>query len=345
MNDQTRTFLIATNMSIAARIGLIVALVVAGFAIQLFAPTPIGWPFMILASLFAAAKGLSNTPNITGEPTWQNVTLDEFNRAGELLEKASGEGKRLNRYSLKSFVGCAGCAGFVVMLLLVCAALMAAVDGNVNEDGFFIPILGGGSVSALVFLNALALAAPVWLLGTVKPWEPPSFRMRFDQLSYIYKMFAVDADLTFTPALRIAKTKTGSTPLECKMMSNFKHAPAEFMGIQVQTSLNTVQGTDYPYTYAVLVAKLEFGLKGKAQALVETPPRGGFRTRWGATDNEKKEAKYAQYKDALVEIKKEGDVDIVVIRQNTSGNGYRTSPDEAAAVFNKALDLSKTLLG
>ena len=37
-----------------------------------------------------------------------------------------------------------------------------------------------------------------------------------------------------------------------------------FLGVQVQVSINSVQGKDYPYLYAVVLGKGNFSLPGKA---------------------------------------------------------------------------------
>jgi len=77
-------------------------------------------------------------------------------------------------------------------------------------------------------------------------------------------------------------------------------APASFLGVQVQVSINSVQGRSFPYAYAVIVARPEFGGWNRPGVL-EAPSR------------------------IVVERKKEGDVLIAVVRQQTTKqSGYHT---------------------
>ncbi len=142
----------------------------------------------------------------------------------------------------------------------------------------------------------------------------------------------------------VGTTAQGSVPVDCKLMIKFRDSDKNFMGIQVQTTLNSVQGTKYPYTYCVLIAKPEFGIREKIKQFIETPPPGGFSVGLFGDSNAKKEAKFARYRGCVIESKTEKDVQIVVVRQNTSGTGYRTSPEQAAVVFGAAHSLAVRVL-
>jgi hypothetical protein len=131
-------------------------------------------------------------------------------------------------------------------------------------------------------------------------------------------------------------------------MVKIKDTAPDFMGIQIQTSLNDVQGRKYPYTYCVLIARPAFNLIEKATKVVEMPPEGGSMVGFlglFADANDKKEAVFPRFEGSLVELKEEGEVDIAVVRQRTGGKGYTTFPDQAAAVFAAAYSLAKRVLG
>ncbi len=344
MNDSDKQFAIAPNMPLNTRYGLIIVLAIVGFTLQMLVNMILGLLFLIPVMLLCLSKGLDNRPNLQGSAEWKTATIDEFKKIVDLFNAADNFKQRSGAFSLSSSKGCGGCFLFCVFVGFG-AMILSAVAPAVTESDAFAPIARGGALSVLFVLDALALVAPLWLFGSIKTWEPPELRKRMAQLDFIYEQSKKGPDLDFIPNLLISKSNKGDVPIECKLTANIKDAPEGFLGIQIQTSLNNVQGTNYPYTYCVLVAKPEFGMLAKAKRLVETPPRGGFNTGLLATDNEKKESKFARYYDALIELKKENEVEIAVVRQNTKGTGYKTSQDEAYRVFTVAYDLAKKVLG
>jgi len=344
MNDSDKQFSIAAKMPLKTRYGLIFGLAIVGFTLQMLVNIILGLLFLVPAMLFCLSKGINSKPSLHGSPEWKAVTIDEFKKVQELFDAADKFKQRSGAFSLSSSKGCGGCFMFCVLVGFGAMMLSAAVPA-VSESAAFEPIARGGALSVLFVLDALALVAPLWLFGSIKTWEPPQLRKRMGQLNFIYEKSKGATDLDFIPNLLIRQSDKGDVPIECKLTANIKEAPEGFLGIQIQTSLNSVQGTIYPYTYCVLVAKPELGMLAKAKRLVEIPPAGGFRAGLLATDNEKKESKFARYYDALIELKKENDVEIVVVRQNTKGTGYKTSPDEAYRVFTVAYDLAKKVLG
>ncbi len=340
-------FLIAPKMAGWKRILWIVASLVFGFNLQVTVSLFWGWPFVLLAGLFAATKSISNEPAIKkSKGSWENVTENEFGLAETTLKVSRQFTKRVNSFSLKTAKGCFGCLLSLAGICIVALLIAAIVDVGINyEQDVFKPVLAGGPVAVLFAIDALTLFAPLFLAGGVKTWEPPNLAMKMEQLRAVRKAYQSRADLEFVPSLFLVKTEKGSVPTDCRLTAKVKGAPESFLGIQIQTSLNSVQSTTYPYTYCVLVAKPELGLAGKVKGLIQQPPAGGFKSRWGADSNTIKESRFARYREALVEVKKEGDVEIAVIRQNTSGTGYKTSPGQAATIFATALDLSERALG
>lgn len=323
---------------------LVAALAVIGIGIQLLFSIFIGWLFVLAAVLMGAAKGKSNKPDIRGTPDWQNVTLEELQHAAELLEKTRGVGSGLGKPTGACAAGC-GIQLFALTGVLVAAALTYTDDWSLGTEQL---ILQHGATRASTFfvlvLDAVTLLAPTALFARVKAWEPPNLRMRMDQLMHIHALASSDPGLEFQPSLLVAKTTNGSVPTDCRLMIKFRDADKSFMGIQVQTTLNSVQGTKYPYTYCVLIARPEFKLLTKSQRVIEVPPRGGFSVGWFADNNAKKEAKFARYDGMVVEIKVENDVEIAVVRQPTSGQGYKTSTSGAGEVYEAAYRLARAVL-
>jgi hypothetical protein len=270
--------------------------------------------------------------------------MDEIEDARKLIAESSRVKGANAPFQLGSGAGC----GLVVMVMLGlfmgALVLGAAIDRGTSGLS---PVARGGSVSTLFIIDGLTLLLPLWLFGRIGTWQPPNLHMRLAQIWSIYQAAYSDPTVEFRPSLQIAKSDEGSVPLDVRLMVKIKDCDPNFMGIQVQTAINDVQGRKYPYTYCVLIAKPEFRLADKAKKIVEMPPRGGFGVGLlglFADSNERKEAKYPRLGDAVVEIKKEGDVEIVVVRQATGGRGYTTSPDQACRVFSAAHSLAQSVL-
>lgn len=341
----TPEFVFAKGLAVRKRFWWIAGLAVLGVLIQLFASVFVGWVLVLIAVLLGVTRSVTNKPSSVRGGDWQNVTMAEVEEARELLAANDQARRAAGKWSCASAAGCFGAVVLLVCVGFVALVLLGVADQGVSERSAFLPVSQGGSVALLFVIDALTLFVPMWLFGGIKAWEPPHMRMRLEQLTHIQNALSSDARLEFQPSLQVAKTSGGSVPTDCKLMIKVKDAGPSFMGIQVQTSLNDVQGTKHPYTYCVLIARPEFGLTAKVKQAVEAPPRGGFMTGLFSDSNAKKEAKFARYADALVETKTQDDVDIAVVRQNTSGTGYKTSPDQALRVVNAALKLAFEVLG
>jgi hypothetical protein len=100
---------------------------------------------------------------------------------------------------------------------------------------------------------------------------------------------------------------------------NFQAIPYDFIGLQGQISINSVKGRPYPYFYIVLIAKHSFNLLKK----------------FGKKSFEK----------LVVERKKTGEVDVVVIRQRTTKtSGYHTNVKVQDYTLETGLKVAKSLL-
>lgn len=337
-------FVFAKKMRLGTRLVVLAGLAAAGIALQMLASVFWGWVFVFGAALLAAVRGQNNEPSWTGPGEWQNVTMDELKQVEELADKGRKALGEAGVFNPTSITGCTmGCL-LLVGIGLVTAMLAVVADQGISEATVLLPVIHGGSVALLFAVDALTMLAPIWLFGRVSAWEPPNLRPRIRQLTGIYEMLSSNSNLTFQPSLMVRETEGGSAPVDCRLMVGLRDASPDFMGIQVQTSLNSVQGKTYPYTYCVLIARPAFGLIGKAEKLIETPPSSGFATGLFSDSNEKKEAKFARYQGALVELDREGDVEIAVVRQNTKGSGYHTTPQQAATVFWAAFALARQIL-
>ena len=340
MPKLTPEFAFMKRTSIGDRVKWILITAAVGFGLQLFVHPVVGWFFVLAAALMGSMESKSNEPVITGKGEWQAVTVEEMQKARKLLGGAS---EVKSGGCAKS--ACSGCAT-VFLASIVGLVLFLAVDGGKVLD-VMAPVFDGGPLSVPFVVDVLTFALIIQLGGTATAWEPPNLRTKFEQMSGILAMEKANPQLGFLPNLQIAKTKEGTVPLDCKLLVKIKDADPNFIGIQVQTSFNKVQSQTFPYTYCVLLAKLEFGLTKKTE-MIEMPPKGGFSVGFlglFADENQKRESKFARFHGSLIELKREGEVDITVVRQDTSPNrGYTTSPSEALEVFSDAYLLAKMML-
>ena len=131
------------------------------------------------------------------------------------------------------------------------------------------------------------------------------------------------SDIQVLPMLSTRETREGGTvPMDARLMLKFLNAPEFFLGMQIQISMNNVQGKDYPYLYCVLIAKQEAKFFRKNKDRIKSPTR-----------------------KVIIENSQSEDVDVLVVRQRTSRtSGYHTNVSAATTVVYTALNLARDLL-
>jgi hypothetical protein len=164
------------------------------------------------------------------------------------------------------------------------------------------------SWAPLFAADAVVLFVPHWITGTRRGWRPLELRQQIQSLETAlgaierYK----EPPCQVQPMFQLAGSGKNRTPVGARVFIRFPDGPEDFLGLQFQVALNDVQGTKYPYLYAVIVAKRSFGLlQNHLPAVTHT-----------ATS-------------LTVEPSHEEDVEVIVIRQHTTKQtGYHT--DSAA---------------
>ncbi|MCX7003416.1 MAG: hypothetical protein NTV22_09095, partial [bacterium] len=115
----------------------------------------------------------------------------------------------------------------------------------------------------------------------------------------------------------LVKGKNVRMPQDVKFRVRLAGQKEEFLGLYGQTAINTVQGSSYPYFYAVLVAKKDFGLDR-------------LRQRTKAPSN------------MTLEFSQDGDVEVLVVRQTTTKtSGYHTADSVAQAIMAEGLRMAE----
>ncbi|MHC5212098.1 MAG: hypothetical protein ACYTG2_15370 [Planctomycetota bacterium] len=198
----------------------------------------------------------------------------------------------------------------------------SALDVTSTSGAMLFLVVGGGLVALAVLtggagrvlaLDALVLLLPHWVTGVRRILVRPKLITRVqalrDALEDCRERLA-DRSVHLLMLLGSGETRI---PSDVKFKVDAPALGTDFLGLYGQVVINEVQGASYPYFYVVLVAKQGFGLEAAAAAY-DPPPK------------------------LTCELKPEGAVEVLVLRQTTSKTGgYHTKPSAAARLLGEGL--------
>jgi len=195
---------------------------------------------------------------------------------------------------------------------LGCAAVLGVLA---LSGGVFFVLKGISPMLAGIWgADVLILLLPLWLSGFYLAWEPIELISKIATLQNVREFLREEPHPRWelTPMLEIATNHQGKqVPLDARLMLRRKKAPQGFIGIQVQVAINRGE----PYLYSVILAFKGFGLP-------ELIPSG------------------AAGKD-LIEVQPDSEVEVIVVRQETSDNGYWTDEEAQRRLLFRALELAE----
>jgi hypothetical protein len=183
---------------------------------------------------------------------------------------------------------------------------------------------------------------PLWFTGVRGYLRKNKLVIKIDLLEHIMRLLSSPSEVQVFPMLALAGTESGGKePEDARLMVKLIGAPDAFFGMQVQISINTVQGRDYPYLYCVLISKSGSGLLEGYARFVEEPKES-----IGASISEFFLGGSGLKAPKLVyEEQKTSDADILVIRQYAGKNtGYATAAPAAGEIVSRSLELAKKLV-
>jgi len=321
-------FILAKSLAYRTRMWLIAALLPAGLGLQLTLSFWAGLAVLLAASLLGMVEGYDAKPKVTAEQSWERVTPDEYAKIQLKAEQLRRWDEDLfditNTSGVLAFgAACAACAGGYLVL--------AANFGLPYNYWFFAGI------------DAVVVLFPLWFTGVREYLRKDQLVIKINLLKSVMELLNAPSEVQVFPMLALAKTEKGKTePEDARLLVKLVGAPAAFYGMQVQVSINSVQGKDYPYLYCVLIGKEGARLLEGYDRFLEKP-----KVSLTSSISEFLLGGLGLGGQRLVyEPQKNKDVDILVIRQFAQGNiGYSTNAPAAATLVTAALAMAKKLNG
>jgi len=300
--NESKAYLILDKISPRVRTVVSVMLIITGFLLQWSTRNILaGMPFIIICLLLNLVKSVTVKKVVAKDFQWQEVTPDR-------IEQVLAHCRAVKKFRSKNL----GCFFIFLVSLLFVA-------------GFVCPLLKEISLPFVLIatiINAVVLFSGLMLSGRKSAWMPPGLDIKAEIVKHIIDLPIIKSDpgLAVAPYLEIGRTEMGSFPNDTRILLRFTDAPDSFIGLQGQISINTVKSAMYPYFYAVLIARPEFGLFDK----------------------------YGSSKVSLdritIETKETDEVDVIVIRQTTTKtSGYHTNREMQNYILDISIKIAKSL--
>ncbi len=296
--EQTPSYVIFDKITPALRMVFSSILLLTGYLLQLSTRNALaGLPFVFFCMIMNLIKSVKVRAEQAEELKWQEVTAAKVDQVVEHC-------RRIKKFQSAN-LGC------VIIFLLVVGWISIMF-----LPAFRLPV----RYSALI-IDGVILIAGLALSGRKSAWLPNALNVKVAIVQRILlSALAKDPEAQVMPFLEVGQTKAGGTfPNDARLMVRFRNAPEDFIGVQFQISINNVKGTQYPYLYAVILAKTGFKLLEKFM-----DPK---------LDN------------LIMENEEADEVDVIVIRQfTTRTSGYHTDTKTQDYIMTGCIQAVKGLL-
>ncbi|MBM9536224.1 hypothetical protein [Desulfobulbus alkaliphilus] len=293
-------------MSYGKRLAISLVLVAGGLILQFLTGSFLsGVLLLLVGSVLLCVQGYHNrveSGRFSPGADWENVEIQRLHDLQELDRKML----RWNR----SAMDMTNTLGLVTLGIVAAPTVYAVYYFLENGVAPYPPAM------RILLFNALVLLGPHWITGTRRILRLPKMMVKVEALEALLNSVRREIDEDRVTVMMLLRGET-KIPEDVKLRVRFPDAPESFLGLYVQVVTNDVKGTSYPYVYVVLVAKQGYGL----EALT-----GGIATPKGV----------------VKEYTLENDVEILVIRQQTTKNsGYHTNSTVAAMIFSTGLSMAE----
>ncbi len=317
-------FRFARSLPYRRRLQVAFGLMGAGLAVQIVLLGGQNWalglPLAFAGVALLLVAGYRNTEETTGPAeSWRSARRAEVARILEISRK-QGQWDQ-DAVDITNGSGVMALLG-LVMVLALATAIIPEVARKLSDAPSYAPPDWLPRLRLMLLADFALMLLPFWFTGTRSVLKNGKLVNKTKLLLAVDEAFErlKREGETFDFQLQTAPTGDGSThvPVDVKAAIRFTEGPPEFLGLQMQVAINSVQGSDYPYFYCVLVAKTEF-----AKLRVGPPPRG-----------------------IVVEPSAEAEVQVVVIRQETTKkSGYHTGETAARRILEFSLEQARGLAG
>jgi hypothetical protein len=294
-------FWIARQMSYRTRMISVFLLIVAGILLEVFLPFPaafVGVLPLLLAGLMMAAAGYSNAPRKSAQEGFWKTT--DITRLDSMAEIA----RRSSAWDTSSLdiSNPLGCFTFIPVVGVTAFLALVAEE-----------LMNGGML--LLPASSAALFLPIWLTGLRLAHSNKAMLQKVRVLQDVVRFYQNHRreDEIVELSILLKGAEKDAVPEDVKLQIRWKGADPGFHGLQCQVNLNDVQGRLYPYCYFVVVTKREFDVAFAASGL-------------------------ALQNQITVEVKRQSDVNVVIVRQHTTNkSGYHTKPHAYLELMQRAL--------
>ncbi len=299
-------FLFAKGLSYDRRLKVVVAGLAAGLLIQLFFNFFLGIIVLGAATGLSLVQGYANRPVLTDGEEWSQVTPDEY-------DKIRKKEQQIRRWDSDMFDVTNRLGGSTFAIAAVCVGVIWLLLTGLGKD----------TLARYWVWDMTVVFIPQWITGVKTYLKQDRLITKINFLEHIISTLSQPSDVQVLPMLAARSAQGGGkVPVDCRLMIRFLNAPEAFLGMQVQISINSVQGNDYPYLYCVLIAK-----KG-ADFFKNTAP-----------------VKNSITGNIIIEHSSSADVDVLVIRQRTTQtSGYSTPLNTARSIVMSGLAAARGLL-
>lgn len=215
-----------------------------GWALLPAAVAPVALVLVLIGHVLVWVRTQSTAPGGATprhEEIWAPVEDEWFDRVRQLEERSA-------RWDATPFDITCGRGFWLLFALLVAIGAAGVV---------LLPTLGFDAAFR-VTIGAVALLVPFWINGIRTTWNPSELEKKGEALEIARAAWTADGGTDFDPVpmLALREGKRGKYPVDAKLMLRpAVDDDSGFLGVQIQVAMNSVQGTDYAYLYAVVLGK------------------------------------------------------------------------------------------
>ena len=294
-------FLFWRSLSYGKRLVLGFGLILTGLVLQILTESFLAGALPILAgNLLLLVKGYNNRVDFGRYDAAAQWETAEPKKLDELLVLD----KKIRKWDF-SLMDVTNIAGGVLF-----AGVFAVLA--------FLAIGTSGLARALV-LDAMILLLPHWITGIRSTLVLPRLLVKVKTMRELLQDVDRQVKGQKVDLMVLLKGEEKRLPDDIKLRVSLTSQNKDFLGLYAQVVANEVNGTSYPYLYAVLVAKKGYGLRN---AFEQYHPRPGM----------------------IKEFKDQDEVEVIVIRQETTPrSGYHTDGRTAADIFLEGLSLAQAV--